>query len=231
MREIRSDLSGLVMTANQSNRLRSQIEEEIATGVLRPGERLDETTLAERFGVSRSPVREALQQLAAAGLVEQRRHRGVIVSSPDPKQLLEMFEMMAELEAICARLAARRILISDESDLKQALKACEAAAAGSDTDAYYYENERFHRAIYTASGNAFIAEQAMALHRRLAPFRRLQLRVRNRMKASYQEHVGITEALMEGDGNLAASRAYAHVAIQGERFSDLMAFINRAAAE
>lgn len=222
---------GPAMTANQSNRLRSQIEEEIATGVLRPGERLDETTLAERFGVSRSPVREALQQLAAAGLVEQRRHRGVIVSSPDPKQLLEMFEMMAELEAICARLAARRILISDESDLRQALKACEAAAAGSDTDAYYYENERFHRAIYAASGNSFIAEQAMALHRRLAPFRRLQLRVRNRMKASYQEHAGITEALMEGDGNLAAARAYAHVAIQGERFSDLMAFINRAAAE
>lgn len=219
------------MKINQSSRLRAQIEEEIATGILRLGERLDEVSLAERFGVSRTPIREALQQLSIAGLIEHRRHRGAVVSAPDPKQLLEMFELMAEFEAICARLASRRMLTSSETELKRTLEACRNAADSGNTDAYYYENERFHQVIYTASGNAFIAEQAMALHRRLSPFRRLQLRVRNRMKTSFAEHEGIVEALMNGDGDLAASRAYAHVAVQGERFADLIASINQAAAE
>lgn len=219
------------MKINQSSRLRAQIEEEIATGALRPGERLDEVSLAARFGVSRTPIREALQQLSITGLVEHRRHRGAVVSAPDPKQLLEMFELMAEFEAICSRLAARRMLVSDEAELKKTLEACRRAAESGDTDAYYYENERFHRAIYIAGGNAFIADQAMALHRRLAPFRRLQLRVRNRMRTSLAEHESIVEALMKGDGDLAASRAYAHVAVQGERFTDLIASMNRAAAE
>ena len=219
------------MKINQSNRLKAQIEEEIATGALQPGERLDEASLAARFGVSRTPIREALQQLSIAGLIEHRRHRGAVVSAPDPKQLLEMFELMAEFEAICARLASRRMLVSDETELKTTLEACRRAADAGDTDAYYYENERFHRAIYIAGGNAFIADQAMALHRRLAPFRRLQLRVRNRMKTSLGEHEAIVDALLNGDGNLSASRAYAHVAVQGERFGDLLTSINRAAAE
>jgi DNA-binding GntR family transcriptional regulator len=142
-----------------------------------------------------------------------------------------MFELMAELEAICARLASRRMMDSDEAKLKETLDACRHAAESGDTDAYYYENEKFHRAIYVAAGNAFIAEQAMALHRRLAPFRRLQLRVRNRMQTSFAEHQAIVEALMKGDGNLAASRAYSHVAVQGERFTDLIASMSRTAAE
>lgn len=115
--------------------------------------------------------------------------------------------------------------------MKETLEACRKAANSGDTDAYYYENERFHRAVYTACGNAFIAEQAIALHRRLAPFRRLQLRVRNRMQASLAEHQGIVEALLQGDGDLAASRAFAHVAVQGERFTDLIASMHRIAAE
>ncbi len=219
------------MSDSQSNRLRAQIEEDIATGLLRPGERLDEVSLAERFGVSRTPIREALQQLAISGLVEHRRHKGAIVSAPEPRRLLEMFELMAEFEAICARLAARRLLACDETELRQAMAACRAAAQAGDTDAYYYENERFHRAIYRAGGNGFIGEQAMALHRRLAPFRRLQLRVRNRMGVSLAEHEGIVEALLLGDSALAAERAYAHVVVQGERFADLIATLSRAAAE
>ncbi len=71
----------------------------------------------------------------------------------------------------------------------------------------------------------------MALHRRLAPFRRLQLRVRNRMGVSLAEHEGIVEALLLGDSALAAERAYAHVVVQGERFADLIATLSRAAAE
>ncbi|MGD9783224.1 MAG: GntR family transcriptional regulator [Hyphomicrobiaceae bacterium] len=199
------------------------LEDDIATGRLRPGERLDETSLAARFGVSRTPVREILQHLAAAGLVEIRPYRGAIVASPDPRRLMEMFEVMSELEAMCGRLAARRLTDANETRLQQTLSACEAAARLGDPDAYYFENEQFHRAIYAASGNTFLAEQALALHKRLAPFRRLQLRVRHRLSSSQREHGTIVEAILAGEPDLAAEELRAHVIVQGERFADLLA--------
>jgi DNA-binding GntR family transcriptional regulator len=212
----------------QAGRLKNSLEERIATGLYSPGERLDETALAEQFGVSRTPVREALQQLAAAGLVELRGRRGAIVSAPDAARLLEMFDVMAELEAMCGRLAARRLQPEDEASLGATLSACGRANEAGDPDSYYFENERFHRAIYAASGNRFLAEQAIALHKRLAPFRRLQLRVRHRMRTSRDEHEAIVAAIVSGDGELAAERLRVHVAIQGERFSDLMVTLDRA---
>ncbi len=202
------------------------LEDDIVEGRLRPGSRLDEASLATRFGVSRTPIREALRSLAAAGLVEIRPHRGAIVSAPDPRSMIEMFLVMAEFEAICARLAARRLTVTDERALVTTLAACKKAASAGDTDAYYYENAKFHHALYTASGNRFLAEQALALHKRLAPFRRLQLRVRNRMQVSLAEHAAITSAVKAGDEDAAAEAARGHVFIQGERFNDLLASLD-----
>lgn len=210
--------------------VRDILEDEIVEGRLAPGGRLDEMSLAERFGVSRTPIREALRQLAEAGFVEIRPHRGAVVSAPDPRRVIEMFEVMAELEALCARLAARRLLPEDDERLNATLKACGDALEAGDPDAYYYENERFHRAIYAASGNRFLADEALSLHKRLAPFRRLQLRVRHRMRTSQQEHEEIVAAIGQGDADLAAQRLRSHVAIQGERFSDFLASIEKAAA-
>ncbi len=116
----------------------------------------------------------------------------------------------------------------DEASLQQTLDACRDAAHAGDPDAYYYENERFHRAVYVASGNRFLCEQATALHKRLAPFRRLQLRVRNRLPTSRDEHEAIVAAIVNGDGDRAAELLRNHVAIQGERFGDLMATLDRA---
>lgn len=216
------------MKVKQADYFRDRIEDEIATGQLKPGERLDEMSLAERFGVSRTPIREALQQLAAGGMVELRPNRGAIVSAPDPARLMEMFDVMAELEAMCGRLAARRLLAEDEAQLTSTLNACRTAMDAGDPDAYYYENERFHRAIYAASGNRFLADQVLSLHRRLAPFRRLQLRVRNRLKTSQREHEEILAAILDGEAGIAAERLRAHVAVQGERFGDLMASLEKA---
>jgi DNA-binding GntR family transcriptional regulator len=211
------------MRKKQSYRLKESIEEEIVTGILKPGERLEEISLAERFGVSRTPIREALQQLAATGLVDIRPHRGAIVGAPDPIRLSHMFELMAEMEAMCGRLAARRLRNEDEIALKETLLACQKAVKTRDTDKYYFENERFHRAIYTASGNPFILEQVLALSKRLAPYRRLQLRVRNRMTNSVAEHEAIVKAILTGKAEEAARQLTAHVSIQGQRFIDLMA--------
>lgn len=205
---------------------KEQLEDDIATGRLAPGARLDEASLATRFGVSRTPVREVLRQLSAQGLVELRPYRGAIVSAPDPRSLMEMFEVMAELEAMCGRLAARRLTGEDEERLVETLAACQRAADEGDPDAYYYQNERFHRAIYKASGNAFLAEQALILHKRLAPFRRLQLRVRNRLMVSQREHEGIVAAIVSGNPDEAEAALHAHVVVQGERFADLISSLD-----
>ena len=106
-----------------SDRLREQIEERIATGKLLPGQHLDETELANEFGASRTPIREALIQLASAGLVQIRPRRGAVVSTVSPHEIVEMFEVMAELEAMCARLAARRMSAAEHAKLLEAHQA------------------------------------------------------------------------------------------------------------
>jgi DNA-binding GntR family transcriptional regulator len=210
----------------RSERLGDEIEERIATGHYRPGMRLDEQELADEFGVSRTPIREALIQLAAIGLVEMRPRRGAIVADIGPARLCEMFELMAELEAMCGRLAARRIDTSEQEALLAAHRACEAARNAQDPDAYYRLNEVFHHRIYAASHNGFLAEQATALHRRLRPYRRLQLRVRDRMNTSYSEHQAVVDAILAGNAELAAERLRGHVTVQGERFADLIASLS-----
>jgi DNA-binding GntR family transcriptional regulator len=202
--------------------LKDVIENEIIAGRFTPGERLDEVSLAERFGVSRTPIREALHALAASGLLEVRPHRGTIVAEVSPERLFEMFEVMAEMEAMCARHAARRMTESEHRELDAAHAACGVAEQKGDSDQYYYENERFHFCIYEGGHNSFLADQCKALHRRLQPYRRLQLRVRNRMTTSYREHGEIAAAIKAGNGDGAADLLRHHVLVQGDRFADLV---------
>ncbi len=206
-----------------SEPLMETIENEIVTRHLPPGTRLDEMELAQRFSVSRTPIREALIQLSSAGLVELRPRRGAIVAHISPQRLMEMFDVMAELEAHCGRLAARRITPEEQQRLLEAHHACEAARDAQDADQYFYLNERFHYLLYGASHNAFLEEQARNLHRRLRPYRRLQLRVHHRVESSYSEHQGIVDAILAGNEELTVLRIRDHIRIQGERFSDLIA--------
>ena len=213
--------------SRMSDRLREAIEEEITTGRLPPGSRLDESELAKRFNVSRTPVRESLNLLLGEGLIENRPGRGVLVTRVTPQRLVEMFEVMAELEVMCARLAARRMSEEELGAIEAAHAACQGAVAARDADAYFYANERFHYAIYTASHNSFLFEEASALQRKLRPYRRLQLRVRNRIQRSFDEHQAIVDALRDGDAERAVLSVRKHVIVQGERFADLVASLAR----
>lgn len=207
---------------SQAFKLKQAIEDAVIAGEFSPGDRLDENSLAERFGVSRTPIREALLQLGAEGFIDVRPRRGAIVSVVSPPRLIEMFETMAELESACGRLAARRLTPEHDAAMAAALVACEAAAQDGDSELYYAVNRSFHEAIYRGSRNEFLAEQALALHKRLSAYRRIQLRARNRLLQSLQEHAEILQAIRAGDEQLAASRLLGHVLIQGEKFSDLM---------
>lgn len=210
----------------RSEVLREAIEEMIAVGKLPPGHHLDETELAKEFGVSRTPIREALIQLASMGIILMRPRRGAIVTEIAPQQLIEMFEVMAELEAMCARLAARRMTPAEHTTLLASHLACTAARDNEDSDVYFYKNEEFHQQIYIGSQNSFLEEQARALQRRLRPYRRLQLRVRNRVKASFDEHGAVVDAIIAGKGELAAVLLRDHIMIQGQRFVDLIASLS-----
>jgi hypothetical protein len=138
-----------------------------------------------------------------------------------------MFELMAELEAMCGRLAARRMSDTDHRPLVHAQEACEALSQKRDPDGYYHQNEAFHHVIYEASHNSFLAEQASALHRRLGPYRRLQLRVRDRITTSCVQHRQIVAAILEGNGDKAAELLREHVLIGAGKFTDLMASLGR----
>jgi DNA-binding GntR family transcriptional regulator len=209
-------------TSNSTPSLRDRIEDAIVSGQFRPGDRLEEQHLAERYGVSRTPVREALRQLQEAGLVEIKPRRGATVTVVGPADLIHMFEVMGGLEAMAGRLAARRLDEAHKRELLSCHEACRAAVTQG-SDAYYYENERFHMAIYRASGNPFLEEQARALHRRLKPYRRIQLRSLNRIEQSFAEHDKIVQAIIAGNATEAEQALWDHITIQADRFHDFLA--------
>jgi DNA-binding GntR family transcriptional regulator len=213
----------MLMGTRIADSVRERIEQMIVTGEFADGERLDEVKLAEQFGVSRTPLREAFQSLAASGLVTLEARRGAFIRHPDFVELVEMFEVMAEIEAMCGFRAARHVTESQMVAIGQTIDACEAAIAQGDFDEYYRENETFHHLLYEASGNRFLAREAARLHKRLKPYRRLQLRANGRMPQSMREHRAVFAALERNDSKATAAALRQHVAIQGERFNDLMA--------
>lgn len=212
----------------RADALRLELENAIVTGRFRPGDRLDEQSLAAQFGVSRTPLREALGQLAATGLVTLLPRRGAFVATLGFRDIIERFETMAALEAMAGSLAARRIDGPGRRDLKASLKDCREEAGRSDSDRYYLANERFHHVIYAQAHNAFLGDEARRLHQRLKPYRRLQLRAGARVAVSLAEHERIAEAILSGDPATAERELKSHILVQGERLNDFLAAFERA---
>ncbi|MCM8737332.1 GntR family transcriptional regulator [Azospirillum sp. A1-3] len=194
-----------------SDQIRLALADEIATGRLKPGTPLDEQQIGQRFGASRTPVREALRQLATTGMVEVRPRRGVVVATMTAERIMDMFEMTAEMEAMCVRLATYRITPVERSRLQTMHESAAEMVAGGDLGAYDDFNRRFHEAIYHATHNQFMAEQAVGVRARLAAFRRTQLRHGNRLATSHAEHGEILAAMARGDGEEAARCMRAHM--------------------
>lgn len=206
-----------------AQQIRQALENAIVDGRFVPGEKLDPEALATEFACSRTPIREALQALEASGLVRIEPKRGTFVSELGIVELTERFEVMAELEAMCARLAAARATPEDLGRIRIAQTSCETAAETGDSDAYYHQNNAFHRAIYVASGNRFLESEALRLQTMLQPYRRRQLHLRGRMMRSLQEHCKIVADIENGDAAGASADMHAHVVIQGDRFHELIA--------
>lgn len=213
----------------RADMLRDTLEEEIVTGLLKPGDRLDEIATAKRFGVSRTPIREAFLQLSAEGLIEMEPRKGAFVAQIGSQRLMEMFEVAAELEGMCAGFAARRATNEEIETIRKAHESCQAAAKIASADDYYYKNEVFHDFIRQASHHQFLIEQTSHMRRRLKPYRRFQLRARGRISASFNEHCAVMKAIEDSDEGLARREMRNHLTVQGERFSDLIAVLDKEA--
>jgi DNA-binding GntR family transcriptional regulator len=191
--------------------LRLQLADEIIRGILAPGVFLDETELAKRFQVSRTPVREAIRQLAASGLVETRAHRGSLVAWPSHERLIGMFEVMAELEGLCAAFAAARSTPAERQALATVHEELRAMIQSGDPQRYHEINEAFHATIYTCAHNAYLAEITTATRLRVRPFRRAQFRNLGRLAKSHVEHDVVVTAIMRGDRTGAAEAMRRHI--------------------
>jgi len=201
----------------RAEELRLQLADDIVRGALAPGSPLDETELAQRFNVSRTPVREALRQLAASGLVETRAHHGAVVARPSLERLTAMFEAMAELEAMCAGLAAERMPPLERRLLEAIHEELRVLSYDGNPERFHEVNERFHNTIYAGSQNGYIAELTLATRVRVQPFRRAQFRNLGRLAKSQTEHDRVVVAIMRGDRAGAAAAMRAHIElVRGE---------------
>ncbi|MBR0753193.1 GntR family transcriptional regulator [Bradyrhizobium jicamae] len=201
----------------RAEELRLQLADEIVQGTLAPGSPLDETDIARRFNVSRTPVREALRQLAASGLVDARAHRGAVVARPSLDRLNGMFEAMAELEGMCAGLAAERMTAAERHALEAIHEELRVLSYTGNPERFHEVNERFHNAIYAGSQNDYIAEITLATRVRVQPFRRAQFRNLGRLAKSHAEHDRVVVAILRGDKAGAAAAMRAHIElVRGE---------------
>lgn len=197
-------------------RVRAAIESEIVDGRLKPGTKLDEAQISERLSVSRTPVREALRGLAAVGLVSFQPRRGAIVASPTVGEVINLFELVAELEGFAARLAVERIDAESERLIIDAHDRCREAAQGFDPMRYYAKNGVFHRAIHNGARNEMLSIEIESLDKRLSPYRRFITFRTGRTKTALREHEAIVEAIQARDGPGAALAMSDHVRLLGE---------------
>lgn len=211
--------------STRADGIRQAIEQDIFQGVLRPGTRLDEVGLAERFGLSRTPVREAILQLVHSGLVVKTPRQGAVVAPLDLHRMVQMFEVMSEIEGLCARYAARRMSAEEKSRLSALHEESRALRAARRLDDYYTVNRAFHQAIYQGSHNEVLLDMACTLFARLAPYRRYQLNHPDRIDGSFDEHGRVVDAILAADPEGAQAAMRKHVTIQADIFAEFISIM------
>lgn len=195
--------------------VRSALEKDIFAGRLAPGTPLDEEEIARRFSVSRTPVREALLQLIETGLVEKPSRQRAVVAPLDIRRLIQMFETLSELEAVCARFAARRITDVEKQALVNIQHASDAALLSGDEDEYGRQGIRFHVSVWRATHNDVLFETTRNLAVRLNPYRMFQLRSEGRPEANNEDHKAILALIVAGQADEVHALMRGHVTVQG----------------
>ena len=207
--------------------VRSALEQDILTGQLPPNSPLDEDLMAKRFSVSRTPVREALLQLIEAGLVEKPSRQRAVVAPLDLRRLIQSFETLSELEATCARIAARRITEQELQALRDIQLRSEAALAASDQEEFGRQGGRFHLALWRAAHNDVLFEITRNLAARMHPFRMFQLSAQGRPEANNEDHRLVLDLLCAGKADEVYTLMRGHVTVQGDVLADYISSVPR----
>lgn len=207
---------------NQQKKLRTWLEEEILEGRLRPGDQIDERDLGERFGVSRTPVREALLQLASLDLIEMRPRYGAVVRQISILEIAAMWEVLVELESVAAGLAARRMDPEHRKKLTAIHDEARSYVERNSVALYDDANRRFHEAIYDGCSNSYLSGLTLTIRRRLKPYRRYPFQRAGGLQRSFDGHTAVLEAIVNGNDEAATRAMKQHVA-GGLTFLDIVA--------
>lgn len=213
--------SELGVGASAANLIRI-LEDDILDGKFKPGDRLDEQALARRFEVSRTPVREALRHLASSGLVEIRHNQGAAVRALTTAELVEMFQVLAELNGLAARLCARRLSRNELKTLRELNDVCHERAEANDADGFYAANFDFHAFIDKGAQSKFLLDECEKLEKRLNAYRRHITFQPRRMERSTVEHYRIVEAIEKGEEDDAHKLMREHVDLLAGSATDVL---------
>jgi DNA-binding GntR family transcriptional regulator len=213
--------------ARTADKLISDIRNEVSSGILKPGDQLEVTALAERFGVSRTPIREAIRTLVETGVLETRPRKGSFVRVLSAKQLLDLFQVAAELEGMACRLAALSLTKENVEAIERGLAKCTQAAEAQNNAEYAMANLDFHTAIHNASGNDWLIEQLRQLQINLNSYRTMPYEIRGRLNKSTDEHKIICNAILSGDGEHACNLMRDHMMLQGKRLPSIIATLEQ----
>lgn len=190
-----------------------RLRAEIVSGEIAPGEKLSEARLAERFGVSRMPVRDAFKELENSGFVTIEQRRGTFVRRTSRSEILDLFEVREAIEGMAARLCAHRANNHLLAKLDEAIEAMSRQAKAPDMDGYSRTDERFHELIMSGASNEWLSEHyrllVQHLHRGLLSS--IVTRREGRMDRSLAEHVEIMRALHAHDPQGAENAMRNHV--------------------
>lgn len=194
-----------------SDRIYSVIESQIGQRELLPGDPIDEERLMTQFGVSRTPVREALLRLKAEGLVTGISRGGAIVSKMDVTQLISVWELLSDLEGLCAGYACDRMTQQEREALMEAHRAGDVAAESNDDLLWQQANSSFHEVLYTGSRNSYLRQEILRMRIRTSAYRSHSFGIVGDARDAHQAHGRIAEAILAKDSVAAARLAKAHL--------------------
>ena len=210
--------------STQAAKIAEEIQQIILSGEFRPGDGLNEQALADRYGVSRTPIREALRMLAAAGVVEQEPRKRARVAHMPLGRVLEYMEALAEIEASCARLSVRRMTPMERAELTEIHESfCDRlATAPDDLVSIGRINIQFHDRLVQGCHNSALIDMAAKTSSRVMYYRAQQGAQPGRLKKSAQEHAAILRAVQEGDADGAYNLMRGHFEVVSGNISDLV---------
>jgi DNA-binding GntR family transcriptional regulator len=194
-----------------SDKIRMEIENAIMEGVLLPGDSINEAELASQYRVSRTPIREALLQLQAQGMLTSLPRGGMIVAKMDLQQLLSLWELLAALEGVAARLACERMNPEELAALTEHHEQSRHSVEADDVAGWQENNFRFHELLYRATRNPYLRQEVLRIRTRTGYYRRHAFAALGQIKTSFEQHQQIIEAIKSGDAEAASAAMVDHM--------------------